>query len=323
MTVDFATPVLFASRCLGFAACRWDGATIRTDLIEQLKPHVKFVVHCPEMGIGLGVPRKPVRIIELNGKKELYQADTDRFFTREMAAYVNKTLDELPVCDGFILKNRSPSCGPFDVKLYAGKEKKGVTKRTAGFFAEEILRRWPLLAIEDEGRLTNFTVRERFLIQVFALADFRRVKKSESVGQVVDFHQRYKLMIMACNQTEMRNLGRLVAAPKGISFADFCRDYEHGLNRALQHGPRLGGAINVLMHAQGYFKRELKSREKEHFADLLERYRNKQVPLSVPVAVIQAWIERFDQPYLRSQVFFRPYPEALVSISDSGKGLDY
>ncbi len=321
--MDFSTPVLLVSRCLGFAPCRWDGNVIPSALVEQLKPHVKFVVRCPEVEIGLGVPRPPVRVIELDGRRELYQPDTDRLLTNEMTAYARKTLDELPEIDGALLKGRSPSCGLFDVKLYDGRMGKSTPQRTAGFFGDEVLRRWGLLAVEDEGRLNNFTIRERFFIKAFALADFRRVKRSRRIAQVVDFQQRHKLMLMACHQTEMRHLGRLVAAARRDDFDGLCRDYEEGLQRALQHGPRPGGAINVLMHAFGYFKRELHAREKAQFLDLLESYRRKRLPLSAPVAVVRVWIERFDQEYLRSQTFFRPYPEDLISISDSGQGRDY
>ncbi len=323
MKKHFARPVVFASRCLGFDACRWNGVAISAPLIDKMKAHVDFITHCPEMEIGLGVPRKPVRIIRHEGEKHLYQPETDRFFTKEMTQYSKRAVADLPRVHGFILKTRSPSCGPRDVKFYDGKQGKSSIEPIAGIFAREIIDRHGLTAVEDEGRLTNFTIRERFFIKIFALADFHRAADSGKIKSLLDFHQRSKLTLMACNQKEQKALGKLLAAQKTMSFAELCGEYEKGLGRAFRTGPRPGTSINVMMHAMGYFKKSLKSAEKALLLDLMESYRDKKTPLSAPAAVIKSWIERFDEPYLRTQTFFDPYPQDLVSISDSGKGADY
>ena len=137
----FAKPTVFASKCLGFEACRWNGVTINDETVNRLKPHVNFITCCPEKDLGLGVPRKPVRLIRTDDRTDLFQPDTGKTLTTEMNRYTKQTLDSLPEVDGFILKHRSPSCGAHDVKLYAGKQGKSSVGRTSGLFAAQIIER--------------------------------------------------------------------------------------------------------------------------------------------------------------------------------------
>ena len=148
--MDFNKPRLFASQCLGFSACRWNGVTIPSEWVDALLPFVEFITHCPEEEIGLGTPRKPIRIIEQNGEKRLYQPDTDSDFTNKMNLYVKRVLNDLPEVDGFILKTRSPSCGPYDVKIYPGKGKVAPSGKTAGFLGSEIIHRFGPLAVKTK-----------------------------------------------------------------------------------------------------------------------------------------------------------------------------
>lgn len=320
---SFVKPTLFASRCLGFAACRWNGDSIHSQTVQKLLPHARFITHCPEEEIGLGTPRRPIRMIEENGEQRLYQPDSGADFTAPMHDLTRKILDELPAVEGFILKTRSPSCGPYDVKLYNGKAGQGPTKRTAGIFGGEVMRRFGEVAVEDEGRLTNFALRERFYIKIFTLAEFRELRRTGGPGELVAFQARHKLLFMACHQTEMRRLGRIVANHEKLPFAEVAARYEEHLINLLRYGPKVGNTINVLMHALGYFKKTLKAGEKGFFVDLLETYRGGQAPLSAPVSVLRSWIERTDEDYLRRQSFFEPYPLDLLDIGDSGKGRDY
>ena len=315
----YARPTLFCSQCLGFAACRWNGVTVRSEAIAALMPHVEFITACPEVEIGLGVPRKPVRIVRVNGEPRLLQPDTGGDFTAAMAACVQRIMADLPEVEGFILKTRSPSCGPYEVKMYDG----AAVARTAGFLGGAIVERFGKPAVEDEGRLTNFTLRERFLIKIFALADFRRARRTGRIAALQDFHARNKLMLMACHQSGQKALGRLLGNRDKRSFDAVAADYEQYLIQALRYGPKPGQVINVLMHALGYFKKELRTREKALFLDLLEQYRAGRVPLSAPTAVLSAWIARIEEPYLAQQTFFAPYPPELVTITDSGRGRDY
>jgi len=165
-------PRIVVSKCLGFAACRYNGLMISSPFVRKLKDHVDIVPVCPEQEIGLGVPRDPIRIIESKGRRSLYQPTTGCDLTREMNAFVGKFFKTIGPVHGFLLKSGSPSCGIRDVKVYPGltERRRPVTGKSYGFFGGQVLKLYPGLAIEDEYSLKNPAIRERFLTRVFAQA---------------------------------------------------------------------------------------------------------------------------------------------------------
>ncbi len=179
---------------------------------------------------------------------------------------------------------------------------------------------YPGLTIEDEGRLRNYRIREHFLTKLFALARFRHLKKTNSMGALVRFHSENKLLLMAYSQKELRNLGRIVANPETAPFPHVIEDYEQHFQAALARPPRSTSVINVLEHASGYFSKQLTRSEKAFYRASLKKYREGRLPVSGVVSVLRSWIVRFEQDYLLPQTFFEPYPEPLMSLSDSGKG---
>lgn len=319
---QFARPRVVVSKCLGFAACRWNGATIADPFVDSLRPYVNFEPVCPEVEIGLGVPRHPVRVVVEGSAPRLVQPATGEDATERMRAFTAAYLRGLAPVDGFLLKSRSPSCGIKDTRMYPGAGKVAPAAKGAGLFGAEVLARSGKLAVEDEGRLNSFRLREHYLIRLFTQARLRRLQADLSAAALVDFHADHKLLLMAYSQKEMRELGRLVAHQAGRGLAEVLADYEAHLLSALAQPIRFSAAINVLLHALGYFSAGLSAKERALFLDYVEAYRSDRVPLSVPVGVLQAWGARFDEPYLRRQVFFEPYPAGLVAITDSGKGRD-
>jgi uncharacterized protein YbgA (DUF1722 family) len=196
--------------------------------------------------------------------------------------------------------------------------------------------------VEDEGRLTNFRIREHFLEAVFTLASFRELRArafttaqtdgsrtaTESghsptgctARMLTEFHAANKLLLMTHSQAEMRRLGRIAANSDRLPLAAVFESYAQGLTSAVGKLPRPTNVVNVLMHAMGYFKDALSSREKRFFLDLIDRFRRGRVPLSAVLTVLREWLARVDVPYLEAQTFFEPFPEALASIRDSGLG---
>jgi uncharacterized protein YbgA (DUF1722 family)/uncharacterized protein YbbK (DUF523 family) len=316
----FVKPIVVVSKCLGFANCRYNGVTIPDDLVEKLKGHVEYNTVCPEVEIGLGIPRNPVRVVSVKGGLRLMQPATKMDITDKMTDFIEQFLESLKEVDGFILKYRSPSCGIKDVKVYQSMEKGSAKMKGAGFFGGTVLERFSDLAVEDEGRLKNFKIREHFLTRLFSLADFRRVKKSGSKGELVRFHTANKFLLMAYNQKELRILGRIVANQDKKPLSKVLTGYGEHFERALSRTVKYTSNINVLMHALGGFSRKLISREKTYFLETLERYRNGKIPLSAALGIMRAWIVRFESDYLMKQTYFLPYPEELVEITDSGKG---
>ena len=146
-------PVVVVSKCLGFDACRYNGDIIEEEFLKRLEPFVRFVPVCPEMEIGLGTPREPVRIVNGNGELKLLQPATGLDLTERMRAFSSTFLASLKEVDGFILKSRSPSCGPAEVKVYKSTERGAPVAWSSGLFAGAVLEKFPGLAVEDEGRL--------------------------------------------------------------------------------------------------------------------------------------------------------------------------
>jgi uncharacterized protein YbgA (DUF1722 family) len=224
--------------------------------------------------------------------------------------------------DGFILKSRSPSCGFKDVKIFAGVERGAASAKGSGFFGGAIPEKFPGYPAEDEGRLLNFRIREHFLTGLYARARFRAIAQRGEMKDLVEYHARNKFLLMAYHQKEMRILGRIVANPEKKKVRAVFEEYEAHLRSALANPPRYTSCINVLMHALGYFSDGLSRSEKAFFLESLDKYRAGKIPLSASLSVVSSWLARFKNEYLEKQTFFAPYPEALVEITDSGKGRD-
>ncbi|RJP28389.1 MAG: DUF1722 domain-containing protein [Actinobacteria bacterium] len=315
-------PIVIVSKCLGFEHCRWNGEIVNDEFVEGLAAHVVFHPVCPEKEIGLGVPRDPIRIVSSRGVASLVQPATGRDVTSEMLDFCEGFMASTGTVDGFLLKSRSPSCGPGDVKIYPAGGKSGAMDKGPGFFGGAVLAAFPDLAIESDGRLKNFRIREHYLTRLFTISRFRAIQKSAAMRDLVDFHARNKLLLMAYNQSELKVLGKIVANHEHRQVEELIPLYRDHLARALLRSPRYTSNINVLMHALGYFSREITPREKGYFLEALERYRAGNIPLSAVSSIVNSWIVRFNQAYLQQQSFFQPYPEELAFISDSGKGRD-
>jgi len=312
---QFPRPRLVVSRCIEFESVRWDGQIISSDFVKSLIPYVEFIPICPEVEIGLGVPRHPIRIVQLNGKLRLIQPKTNLDLTEKMRSFTDSFLESLEDIDGFILKSRSPTSAIKDAKIYPTTEKKvAPTSKGPGFFAVAVLERFPNLSVEDDGRLRNPRIKEHFLTKLFTLTSFREVKTSDSLRKLVKFHSENKLLFKTYNQKESRTLGKIVANQRKKRFAKIIGDYEEHLFETLKRPPRCGSNINVMMNAMGYFSDRLSKEEKKFFLDSLEKYRAGKIPLSVITSLLKLWIIKFREEYLIKQTIFEPYPKELIDI---------
>jgi uncharacterized protein YbgA (DUF1722 family)/uncharacterized protein YbbK (DUF523 family) len=283
--------------------------------VDTLREYVNFTHVCPEVAIGLGVPREPIRIVQRGGKGRLLQPATGRDLSEEMKVFAESFLAELKDIDGFILKNRSPSCGIKDVRIYQSVGKGPVAGKGAGFFGGMVMEKFPGLAIEDEGRLMNHKIREHFLTKLYLRARFRQARASRDIRDLVAFHTENKLLLMGYNQKELNALGRITAnKEKKKKVDEVLREYETHLRKALARAPRCSSTINVLMHVFGFFKREISAKEKAFFLETLEKYRNGLIPMGSVLVILNAWMVRFEDEYLMKQTFFAPYPIELVGL---------
>lgn len=310
-------PIIYISRCLGFAPVRYNGEVIPDDFVEKLKPFVEFKTICPEMEIGMGVPRLPIHIEEKKDGTHLIQQETGKDFYPKMMKYTKEKVKSIGLteAEGYIFKAKSPSCGIKDTKYYS--EKGPPLGKRNGLFSDEVIKALPHLAFATEKQLSNLALRETFLTHIFTLASFRELKKHKRLKDLVRFHSENKYLMQAYNEKLMRKLGPIVANNQKLSIEEVFQNYQDILPKVFEKPCKPGPVINVLMHGFGFVSDRLTSKEKKEFLKLLELYRIKKIPLSTCQAVLRAHALRFEEKYLLEQRFFSPYPEELIDLSDS------
>ena len=319
MSDNKSRPRLIVSRCLGFEACRYNGQMLVDDLIERLKPHAEMITVCPEADIGLGTPRAPVRLVRQEGKTIMIQPSTGKDVSKTVEAYNQSRLAKLSDIDGLILKSRSPSCGPAGVKVYASSEKGAMADKGVGLFAQAALERFPFAAIEDEGRLKNFHLREAFLMRLFALARLRQLIAEPSVAGLTTFHASHKLLMMCFHQDMMRQCGRIASNSDRLPLEEIMQRYAGVFRNAFARQPKQSNIINALYHGFGWISEGLSAAEKKLFLDAMEEYRDDRVTLATMLHLLKSYVARFSHDYLGSQHLLEPYPRALFDLSDSGR----
>ena len=316
----FPKPVIVVSKCLGFEACRYNKQIISDYFVNKLTELVNFIPICPEVEIGLGVPREPIRLVKEKEKLTVYQPATGKQFTEKMNIFLDDFFTKLEVVDGFILKNRSPSCGKGDVKIYQSFKQPSPSTRGNGFFGQRIADTLSDAAVDDEGRLRNYQIRDHFLTKLYTRARFRTIKEQMKMGALVDFHSRHKLLLLAYNQELYRQCGRIVANHENLEIREVITRYEEKMNSIFHTPFTYTAMINTLHHAFGWISDGLSQEEKQFFLNTVEEYRDERIPLSTVIHLLNSYAIRFNNEYLRNQVLLQVYPETLTEITDSGKG---
>lgn len=301
------------STCLLGENVRFDGGHKRDRFVtDTLGQFLEFVPVCPEMECGLGVPRESMRLVGNPESPRLVTNRTKIDHTERMITWARKRVKELEKEDlcGFIFKSRSPSSGMERVRVYNEKgipEKKGV-----GMFARIFMEHFPLLPVEEDGRLHDIRLRENFIERIFALKRWRDLlDEKKSRGKLVAFHTQHKLLILSHSQKHSRILGKLVAAAKSISPKQLYPQYQALFMEALKLKTTVKKNINVLQHMMGYFKKQLSADEKQELLETFDEYRDGYIPLIVPLTLISHYVRKYDQPYLKQQVYLNPHPVEL------------
>jgi len=301
------------SSCLLGAAVRYDGGHKRSPFVTgALDPFVEWVPFCPEVEAGLGVPRPSMRLVDDSGRVRLREVASGRDHTAALERATSRRLEALASLElsGAILKKDSPSCGMTRVKLYAGDAtpvRKGV-----GLFAAGLIERFPSLPIEDEGRLNDPVLRENFIERVFAYRRLRDLFGSDwTPGDVVAFHTRHKLQLMAHSVSIYNELGRHVASVREIDRVGFAAGYESRFAAGMAVPASRGRNTNVLQHAAGHLE-DLDSPARCELANLIHDYRLGLVPLIVPVTLLRHHARAGDVAYLNGQTFLEPHPKELM-----------
>ncbi|OIO04179.1 MAG: hypothetical protein AUJ49_03345 [Desulfovibrionaceae bacterium CG1_02_65_16] len=302
------------SRCLLGEAVRYDGGHKRDRfLTDVLGPHVVYVPVCPEVECGLSVPREALRLVGNHESPRLVTVRGGQDLTQRMNDWAAAKVAELARADlsGFVFTYGSPSSGMGRVKVYP--EGGGAPAlKGRGLFAARLMDAMPLLPVEDEGRLNNPTLRENFIERVFVMGRWRGLLASGfSLGGLVDFHSRHKLLIMAHSVEHYRALGRLAAQGAAMTPESLRTAYISGLMEALRLAATVKKHVNVLSHVMGYFKRRLSADEKRELLEVIDAYARELTPLIVPVTLLNHYVRKFGETYLAGQWYLHPHPAEL------------
>jgi uncharacterized protein YbgA (DUF1722 family)/uncharacterized protein YbbK (DUF523 family) len=273
---------------------------------------VDYVPVCPEIEAGFGVPRESMRLVGDPQSPLLITFKTKTDQTERMLGWARKRVKELEKEDlhGFIFKSDSPSSGMIRVKIYT--EKGMPVKKGVGMFAREFMAHFPLIPAEDDGRLHDAKIRENFIERIFSLQRWREtIAKGKRMGNLVDFHTRNKLLILSHSPKHYKVMGKLVAEGKQMPMKELYAQYETALMEALALKTTPKKNLNVLQHLMGYFKKQLSRDEKQELLDVFEQYRLEYLPLVVPLTLINHFVRKYDQPYLKLQTYLNPHPVEL------------
>ncbi len=303
------------STCLLGEKVRWDaGHKHDRYLTDILGAYLEFVPVCPEAEVGMGIPREPVHLEGDPAAPSMIGNKTQEDWTERMNRWSRRKVKELvPLgLSGYVLKKGSPSCGMERVPVKGGKGNMP-RKVGAGLFAAELMRRLPLLPVEEEGRLNDPGLRENFVVRVFA---YHRVQalfaRRYRRGEVVAFHARQKYLLMAHSPKHYKELGQLVAQVKDYTPAEFRERYVRSYMDALVVRATVRKNVNVLQHLLGYLKTTIGEAEKADILRVIENYRLRLVPLIVPLTLLNHHLKVHDVAYLLEQEYLQPAPEELA-----------
>lgn len=304
---------------LGISACllgrevRYDGGHKLDRFVrDTLGQYVEYLPVCPEVECGLGIPREAMRLVGDPESPHLLTIRSKVDLTDRMVSWAKKRVTELEGEDlcGFIFKSDSPSSGMERVKVYSDEGMP--SKSGVGMFARAFMEHFPLIPVEEDGRLHDPGLRENFIERIFTLRRWRSLKKEKmTLGAIVSFHTRHKLLVLSHSEKHYRAMGRLVADGKSLTINELSSRYEGVLMEALRLKTTRKKNLNVLFHIMGYFKNNLSADEKDELIDILSKYGEGFIPLIVPVTLINHYVRKYDEPYLREQIYLNPHPIAL------------
>ncbi|GAD89139.1 hypothetical protein VHA01S_015_00360 [Vibrio halioticoli NBRC 102217] len=304
---------------IGISACvlgekvRFDSGSKASKFVtKELAPFFDFVPVCPEVGVGMTVPRPTIRLVSEEQRIALVETkDPTKDHTDKMIDYSNNKVDELTQTElcGYIVCAKSPTCGMERVKVYT---KAGASNEGVGLYTDVLMKKMPWLPVEEDGRLNDPVLKENFISRIFSLKDFYDcVGDSPTSGKIVAFHSRYKLTLMAHDPISYKALGQLVAKVADYDNQEFYELYRLKFMQALTNRASRKNNSNVLMHIQGYFKKSLSGPERQELRAVIDEYRQGLLPLLSPLTLIRHYLSLYPDAYLQSQKFLAPHPQEL------------
>ena len=306
-------PKIGISACLLGNAVRFDGGHKRDPFLTNiLGQFVEWLPICPEVELGMTIPREPVRLIASRAGTHMIAERSGKDWTDEMNDFARaRTRYLIPMhLSGYIFKKNSPTCGFDRVRIY---DSNGVpTRQGRGLFAAAVVDRFPLMPAEEEGRLQDPVLRENFIERVFAYHRWQTLKKCKSVRALIEFHTHHKFLLLAHSERHYRRLGRMVAAAADSSLVESLEIYGAEFMKALAVHANAKKHSNVLEHMLGYFSKQLSKDERKEVTDLIEDFRRQLVALIAPITLMRHYVKKYDVTYLQGQIYLEPSPKELM-----------
>ena len=306
------------SSCLIGEKVRWNGDHKQDRYVREiLSRYFEYIPVCPEVEVGMGVPRETVALYGDPEKPSMISKKTQTDWTKPMEKYIKSRINTLSADDlcGYIFKSKSPSCGMGRVPLYSefGSHK---VKHGPGMFANAFINSFPLVPTEEEGRLNDPRIRENFIVRVFSFKRFNLLLNEKfSLGQWVKFHTQHKFLLLAHSRKHYDDLGALVAHSKTIKPSELKKKYGKLFMEALTSKSTPKKNTDVLLHMMGFLKKLLTKIEKEDILSTIEDYRSEILPLIVPVTLIRHQVKKHNIEYLHDQVYLNPHPKELMLLN--------
>ena len=295
------------SDCLLGAEVRYDGSHKRSAFPHaELDGLFDYTGFCPEVAIGLGTPRETIRLEGVAANPRALSRTQRQDVTEQLAAYGTEVLPQIEPLAGYVFMKNSPSCGLFRVKVYG---EKGIPFPAGrGIYAAVVAAGLPNLPVEESGRLQDPVLRENFVMRVFVFAHWQALQRSGiSAAKLIEFHSRYKYLLMAHSVNSYRALGRLLSDLSSDLEAT-ASHYIGGLMQGLAQPATRGGHANVLSHLQGYVKQQLSGEDRRELADLIDQFRQGSVPLLAAIALLQHHLKHHANDYALGQIYLDPHP---------------
>ena len=306
----FSRPRIGISKCLEFDMCRYDGSRINNNFVRNMKEYVDFVPVCPEVGIGLGSPRKPIRLVTIDGKKNLYQPSSKKNLTEDMHDFGKKFAESNSKLDGFIFKRDSPTCGITDVRLYHKLGDHVGYSKTSGMFSEDVLENFPNLVKEDEKRLNNISIREHFLTRIFVMAAFRESLIHKSLEELFEFYCKNMLLFLCHDEKLTAQLGLIFKTED--SFKIISREFQNSISKILSFIPKKNTIIDTFNYIFTHVKLKLSESEKFYYHSLIDGFENDLNSQYEISTLLYSWALRYNLNSIIDQSMFNPFPKNLL-----------
>ncbi|MBU2709877.1 YbgA family protein [Zooshikella harenae] len=303
---------------VGISACllghnvRYNGGHKRSSFcLNQLNGIVNYVPICPEVSIGMGVPREPIRLIgHPSQPRAVGSVNPGLDVTKALLEYGEKQAKQLHQLSGYIFMQKSPSCGMERVKVYQSNGYPHHHSGT-GLYAQQIMKHFPLLPVEEEGRLHDPILKENFINRVMAYHSWQQLMLNLTPYTLIQFHTRYKYIVLAHSPADYSRLGQLVANISANNLTDTANAYQPIFMIALQQRATRKTHTNVLMHILGYLKHALIQAERSEILHVIHQYRQGFLPLIVPITLLKHFIKQHGNTFIQQQMYLSPYPDEL------------